>query len=316
MKNDNQDNGRKFERIVLYLIIAGFIGFIGFRTIRLVNAGSDSQNHNVAYYQTSPLPTFTFTPTPVAPTNTPPPPTPTDTATPTQLPPTPTDTATPTQLPPTPTDTATPTQLPPTPTDTATPTQLPPTPTDTATPTQLPPTATDTATPTQLPPTPTDTATPTPLPPTPTDTPPPPIPTDTPVPDGDKVTGGGWIDSPPSAYVLDPEATGKANFGFVTNHKNGANAPSGNTTFQFQDGEFKFKSESYLWLAINHNDGAAVYMGNGTANGQHSNFMVWIGDDPDTFRIKIWSMSGLPLYDNGSNQAIGGGSIEIHKDNQ
>ena len=275
MKNDDQDNGRKLERIVLYLIIAGFLGFIALYTVGLVNARSNSLN--VRYYNGSPIPSPTFTPSPAAPT---------DTATPTQLPPTPTDTATPTQLPPTST-----------PTDTATPTQLPPTPTDTATPTQLPPTPTDT---------------PTPIPPT--NTPPPPTPTDTPVPDGDKVTGGGWIDSLPGAYKLDPTVTGKANFGFVINHKDGAIAPSGSTTFHVNDGDFKFRSVSYLWLAVNHNDGTAIYMGRGIANGQPANFMVWVGDDPDTFRIKIWAETGIPLYDNGSNQALGGGSIVIHKD--
>jgi len=68
-------------------------------------------------------------------------------------------------------------------------------------------------------------------------------------------------------------------------------------------------------LAVNHNDGTAIYMGRGSANGQPANFMVWVGDGtPDTFRIKIWSETGNGLYDNGSNQALGGGSIKIHKE--
>ena len=45
--------------------------------------------------------------------------------------------------------------------------------------------------------------------------------------------------------------------------------------------------------------------------------MLWAGDDmPDTFRIRIWEEdeSGVEtdVYDNGFDQAIGGGSIVIH----
>ena len=46
-------------------------------------------------------------------------------------------------------------------------------------------------------------------------------------------------------------------------------------------------------------------------------FLIWAGDDdPDTFRIKIWTEddfgSETVVYDNGSNQEIGSGSIVIH----
>jgi hypothetical protein len=37
---------------------------------------------------------------------------------------------------------------------------------------------------------------------------------------------------------------------------------------------------------------------------------------PDTFRIKIWyedSAGEHVVYDNGSQQALGGGSIVVHK---
>jgi hypothetical protein len=37
--------------------------------------------------------------------------------------------------------------------------------------------------------------------------------------EGGFVTGGGWIDSPLGASVLYPEATGIANFGFVSKYK-------------------------------------------------------------------------------------------------
>jgi hypothetical protein len=39
-------------------------------------------------------------------------------------------------------------------------------------------------------------------------------------------------------------------------------------------------------------------------------------DNPDTFRIKIWyEENGLEIvvYDNGSQQSLGGGSIKVHK---
>jgi hypothetical protein len=44
--------------------------------------------------------------------------------------------------------------------------------------------------------------------------------------------------------------------------------------------------------------------------------MLWAGDgEPDTFRIKIWYEDGdeIVVYDNGFDQAIGGGSIKVHK---
>jgi hypothetical protein len=43
--------------------------------------------------------------------------------------------------------------------------------------------------------------------------------------------------------------------------------------------------------------------------------MLWAGDSPDTFRIKIWTEDDVgvetDVYDNGSHQEIGGGSIVI-----
>ena len=50
-------------------------------------------------------------------------------------------------------------------------------------------------------------------------------------------------------------------------------------------------------------------------------FMLWAGDDPDTFRIKIWEENGeeVVIYDNGyegsgyeTGQLISGGSIVVH----
>ena len=69
---------------------------------------------------------------------------------------------------------------------------------------------------------------------------------------------------------------------------------------------------------------AARFKGEGTINGQNDEngepykFMIWAGDgSPDTFRIRIWSedASGneTDVYDNGFDQALGGGSIRIHR---
>lgn len=131
-------------------------------------------------------------------------------------------------------------------------------------------------------------------------------------PDGGFVTGGGWIMSPAGAYAADPGLTGKANFGFVAKYKKGAHVPDGNTQFQFKAGDLNFHSTSYEWLVVAGNK--AQFKGEGTINGQGSyRFMLWADDDdPDTFRIKIWDDTGV-VYDNGSHQPLGGGSIKVHK---
>jgi PKD repeat protein len=142
------------------------------------------------------------------------------------------------------------------------------------------------------------------------------------------VTGGGWINSPPGAYTLDPTATGKATFGFVSKYKKGASVPDGNTEFQFKAGNLNFKSTSYEWLVI---AGAkAMYKGSGTINGGGDYaFMLSAidGQQPggggvDRFRIRIWDKAtGVVIYDNqigaaddaNPTTALGGGNITIHK---
>jgi len=131
-------------------------------------------------------------------------------------------------------------------------------------------------------------------------------------PAGGFVTGGGWIMSPEGAYTADPTLAGKATFGFVAKYKKGANVPDGNTEFQFKAGDLNFKSTSYEWLVVAGNK--AQFKGEGTINGQGSyKFMIFADDDsPDTFRIQIWDDGGT-VYDNGSQHALGGGSIVVHK---
>lgn len=132
------------------------------------------------------------------------------------------------------------------------------------------------------------------------------------------VTGGGWIDSPLGAYKLDETLSGKANFGFVSKYKKGTTVPEGNTEFQFHTADLNFHSNSYDWLVVTGSN-YAMFKGIGTINGMGEyKFMIWAGDNlTDTFRIKIWEEDeyGVEtvIYDNGTDQPIGGGSIVIHK---
>lgn len=135
---------------------------------------------------------------------------------------------------------------------------------------------------------------------------------------GGFVTGGGWIWSPKGAYIANPWLEGKANFGFVSKYKKGANVPTGQTEFVFQAGDLNFHSSSYDWLVVTGSN-YARFKGIGTINGSGEyKFMLWAGDgEPDTFRIRIWTEDDAgvetDVYDNGFDQAIGGGSIVIHK---
>lgn len=141
------------------------------------------------------------------------------------------------------------------------------------------------------------------------------------------VTGGGWIDSPEGAYTDDLLLAGKANFGFVSKYKKGANVPTGNTEFQFKVADLNFKSTSYDWLVIAGTK--AKFKGDGMINGDGNyGFMLSAVDgdpkgDDDTFRIKIWDKdeADVVVYDNQMGEsdesdattALGGGSIVIHK---
>jgi hypothetical protein len=133
----------------------------------------------------------------------------------------------------------------------------------------------------------------------------------------DYVTGGGWIDSPEGAYPADPSLAGKATFGFVSKYRKGADVPTGSTEFQFHPLGLNFHSSSYDWLGVNVSS-YAIFKGSGTINDEGEyKFMLWAGDsDPDTLRIKIWMEDEFGIetviYDNGFDQAIGGGSIVIH----
>jgi len=137
------------------------------------------------------------------------------------------------------------------------------------------------------------------------------------------VTGGGWINSPAGAYKADQSLSGKATFGFVSKYQKGATVPTGNTAFQFQVGGLEFYSTAYEWLVVNQAGTNAQFKGSGLINaaadpnGNAFKFMLWAGDgSPDTFRIRIWWEDAdaveQDVYDNGTDQPIGGGNIVVH----
>ena len=150
-------------------------------------------------------------------------------------------------------------------------------------------------------------------------------------PDGGFVTGGGWVDSPEGAYTPDLSLTGKANFGFVSKYKKGADIPTGQTQFNFRVADLRFHSTEYQWLVVAGPH--AKFKGSGTINDNGDyGFMLTAtdgqvngGGDVDKFRIKIWdSTTEEIIYDNqmgddddaDATDEIEGGSIVIHKDSK
>jgi hypothetical protein len=121
-----------------------------------------------------------------------------------------------------------------------------------------------------------------------------------------------------------PGPAGRANFGFVSKYKKGASTPTGVTQFYFEAGNLEFHSDVQEWLVVNQNGANAQFKGEGFVNDvTPARFMLWAGDgdatsdedDFDTFRIRIWEEVGeeeVVIYDNGTDQAIAGGSIVIH----
>ncbi len=139
-------------------------------------------------------------------------------------------------------------------------------------------------------------------------------------PTGGFATGGGWIMSPQGAYAADVALSGKASFGFVSKYLKGATVPSGSTEFQFHAAGFNFHSNVQQWLVVNGGGTNAQFKGSGSVNGVSGyDFMIWATDGgktgADTFRIKIWPAGddAHPVYDNGVQQAIAGGSIVVHR---
>src|SRR6266850_1166614 len=162
------------------------------------------------------------------------------------------------------------------------------------------------------------------------------------------VSGSGWIDSLPGAYLPNPALVGKAKFGFESKYKRGASVPTGQTEFNFKAAKFKFKSTVYEWLVISGSK--AQYTGSGVVrvhDSSHSgddecendnHWRQWTGDykfiltaqdgglsdGKDKFRIKIVDKATLQvIYDNkrgesddmdvASPQIISGGRITSKK---
>jgi hypothetical protein len=155
-------------------------------------------------------------------------------------------------------------------------------------------------------------------------------------PNGGFVTGGGWIIADNGSCIVSnapsgvcTSATGgRANFGFISKYQKGANAPTGNTEFQFQSGNLNFKSSVYQWLVIS--GAKAQYKGQGTINGGSTQYNFLLtgvdggaagGLGTDKFRIKITDPNNPDhvVFDNqmggdettGTGSALGGGSINI-----
>ncbi|HEY3372796.1 MAG TPA: MBG domain-containing protein, partial [Prolixibacteraceae bacterium] len=156
-------------------------------------------------------------------------------------------------------------------------------------------------------------------------------------PNGSFITGGGWIKSPVGALTIrDGSASleGKANFGFNAKYKKGKTTVAeveGNTEFQFQTGNFNFKSNMLSSGTLVISGAKATFRGLGTVNGTGEyGFMVSAidgningGGVSDKFRIKIWEKGDVNkvVYDNQKADAenveatteLGGGSIVIHE---
>ena len=108
----------------------------------------------------------------------------------------------------------------------------------------------------------------------------------------------------------------------MSKYQKNTNVPAGNTAFQFQVAAFEFTSTAYEWLVVNTAGTNAQFKGSGLVNGltdpngMNYKFMLWATDGaPDTFRIRIWwedAAGEHGVYDNGADQAIGGGSIVVH----
>lgn len=137
-------------------------------------------------------------------------------------------------------------------------------------------------------------------------------------PSGGFVTGGGWIDSPEGAYPTDPTLAGKATFGFVSKYKKGTTVPTGSTEFHFKAGHLNFHSDVYEWLVVNQGGRRAQFKGSGAVNDVGGyRFQLWATDgETDAFRLRIWREAPdgteTDVYDNGSEQPIGGGSVVVH----
>jgi len=121
------------------------------------------------------------------------------------------------------------------------------------------------------------------------------------------VTGGGWIDSPPGAFVADRALTGKAEFGFGSPYGKGNVAGAVvRADLRFHLADFEFASTAWDPFVIS---GAKVRLrGTGQVNGAgRFGFALTAvdgqgpgGGGVDRLRIQIWDMDrgDAVVYDN------------------
>ncbi len=134
------------------------------------------------------------------------------------------------------------------------------------------------------------------------------------------VTGGGWIDSPAGAYLIDPSLTGKGEFSFDAKYVKNNPLPVGVVDYTIKKVDLYFSATGFEWLVVD--SGSAWLHGTGMFNGAAGySFLLTAVDGSDYFRLQIWELaSGLLVYDNQRGDAefapaitpLGGGKIMIH----
>ncbi|MFM8321729.1 MAG: ABC transporter substrate-binding protein [Chloroflexota bacterium] len=140
-------------------------------------------------------------------------------------------------------------------------------------------------------------------------------------PNGGFLTGGGWLNSPAGAYILDPAAQGKLALGFNCKYKKDGVSLEGSLSFNLNDGQMILTSSWYTWMVISPSEPTGQIKGFGRLNGQNApdgqpyQFRVWVVDGrPDQLRLQVYWVgpAGVQVvYDNGS-LPLGGGSLVVH----
>ncbi len=127
-------------------------------------------------------------------------------------------------------------------------------------------------------------------------------------PAGGNAFGGGWFASPAGALKADPQATGKASFGFEVHYFKKSTFPKGETRFELKVGNFEFTALNYDYMAISGNRAQMKGYGRIT-NGQSGiAFILTVIDNgnEDYVRVRIYNKNtGEVYYDNepGASEA-------------
>jgi len=121
------------------------------------------------------------------------------------------------------------------------------------------------------------------------------------------LTGNGYYTSPAGAWLANPTATGKAEFGMNAKKTSGSSVPTGKMRFTFDVNPLdhgcmtasclQFDSTTYTSLVIVGSK--ATLKGTGTLNGValHTFVMTVIDGSPDKVRIKIVNKTNKVVYD-------------------